>query len=137
MVVPVDICNYELYKITMASEGRQRILLIENDASILMLLRDFLSLSGYIVKTAEDGLSGLRLLEEEPFDIVITDCDMPGLNGIELTSLGRAMKPSLFIIGISAKEKGDEFLKAGADLFIPKPFKLSELLEAIKKGCSG
>lgn len=121
----------------MHSEGREYILLIENDDSILMLLRDFLSLSGYSVKTAQDGLSGLRLLEEEPFDIVITDCDMPGLSGIELTAIGRAMRPSLFIIGMSAEQKREEFLKAGADLFMTKPFKLSELLDSIKRKGSG
>ncbi len=121
----------------MTSVNRQRILIVENDDSILMLLRDFLSFSGYTVRTAQDGRSGLRLLEEEPFDIMITDCDMPGLNGIDLTRLGRSIKPFLFIIGMSANDKGDEFLKAGADIFISKPLRLSELLETIKKRHSG
>lgn len=71
----------------MSSKGREHILIIENDEGILILLKDFLTLLGYIVKTAQDGLSGLRLLEEESFNIVITDCDMSGLNGIELTAL--------------------------------------------------
>lgn len=117
----------------MPSGGIEHILLVEDDDSILMLLRDFLSLSGYLVKAAQDGLSGLRLLEEESFDIVITDCDIPCLSGIELTAIGRAMKPTLFIIGMSAEQKRDEFLKAGADLFIAKPFRLSALLDAIKR----
>lgn len=43
------------------------------------------------------------------------------------------MKPSLFIIGMSAKEKKEEFIKVGANFFIPKPFKLSDILDAIKR----
>ncbi|MCX7792785.1 MAG: response regulator [Thermodesulfovibrionales bacterium] len=121
----------------MSSEVRERILLVENDDGILMLLKDFLSLSGYSVRTAQDGLSGLRFLEKEPFDILITDCDMPGLNGIELTAHCRKINPSVFIIGISARHNKEYFLKAGADLFIPKPFSLSEILDAIKRASSG
>lgn len=121
----------------MASEKRYRILVIENDVALLELLRDFLILSGFYVRTALDGLSGLELFKQETFDIIITDCEMPGMSGIELTALLRTMNPSLYIIGISADRKREAFLKAGADLFISKPFKLSQILEEIVKRCSG
>lgn len=123
----------------MLAESRHRILVIDNDVALLELLRDFLSLSGFYVRTALDGLSGLELFKQETFDIIITDCDMPGINGIELTALLRSINPSpsLYIIGISADRKREDFLKAGADLFISKPFKLSQILEEIVKRSSG
>ncbi len=121
----------------MPLEGRHRILIIDDDEAIIKLLSDFLTLAGFYVRTARDGLSGLELIKKETFDIIITDCDMPGMSGIELTALLRSMNPSLSIIGISADRKGEDFLKAGADLFISKPFKLSSLLEKIVERCSG
>lgn len=121
----------------MPAERRHRILVIDNDVALLELLRDFLSFSGFYVRTAPDGLSGLELFKQETFDIIITDCDMPGINGIELTALLRSINPSLYIIGISADIKREDFLKAGADLFISKPFRLSQILEEIVKRCSG
>lgn len=121
----------------MPVESRHRILVIDNDVAILELLRNFLILSGFYVRAARDGLSGLELLKHETFDIIITDCDMPGMSGIELTALLRSINPSLYIIGMSADSKKEDFLKAGADLFVSKPFKLSSLLEEIVKRCSG
>lgn len=120
----------------MPGKSRYRILVIDDDEAVLKLLREFLSFFGFYVRTARDGLSGLELFNQESFDIIITDCDMPGIGGIELTALLRSQNPSLHIIGISAEEKKEDFLKAGADLFISKPFELSNLLEEIVKKCS-
>lgn len=101
--------------------------------AILELLKDFLSLSGFYVFTVRDSLNAMEILKKEAFDIIITDWDMPGINGLDLTGIIRAMYPEVFIIGMSADRKERDFLMAGADIFLSKPFQLSDVLEAINK----
>ncbi len=110
-----------------------RILIVDNDDNILMLLTDFLILKGFYVRTADNGQKAIEILKTEPFDIIITDYDMPGINGLELTNIIRSMNLNSLIIGISADSKEQDFLKAGADLFISKPFSISDLNNSIDR----
>jgi DNA-binding response OmpR family regulator len=110
-----------------------RILIVDNDDNILMLLMDFLILKGFYVRTADNGQKAIEILKTEPFDIIITDYDMPGINGVELTNIIRSMNLNSLIIGISADSKEQDFLKAGADLFISKPFSISDLNNSIDR----
>jgi len=107
------------------------ILIVDNDPVISRLLKDFLVLNGFNVQTVENGSEALDLIKRGQFNIIITDYDMPGINGVELTHIVRSMRSDLLIIGMSADSKESDFLKAGANLFILKPFSLFKILEFI------
>ncbi len=109
-----------------------RVLVVDDDLVIVKLLREALDLSGFHVSTATNGLSAMEILKKEDFDILITDCEMPGMDGVRFTSMVRSISPGLIIIGMSCDDKKEDFLKAGADLFILKPFSLGDILNVLK-----
>jgi DNA-binding response OmpR family regulator len=63
---------------------KSRVLLVDDDPAILRILGKSLEVDGYCVEQAVDGLDALRMIEERPPDFLITDWDMPRLNGLEL-----------------------------------------------------
>jgi two-component system, NtrC family, response regulator AtoC len=101
-----------------------RILLVEDDETFRSFLRTVLEDDGHEVKTAEDGLKGLRLLRQENFDLAITDLRMPGKSGLELFRETRNdPNPPRFIF-LTAFGKVDEAvaaMKEGAIDFLTKP----------------
>ncbi len=112
------------------------ILVVDDESSIRELLQEYLSLEGYRVDTAKDGNDAYEYLRKFYYDIVLTDLEMPGMNGIEL--LKKANTHGLnhkFIIltGFGTVETAIMALKLGAVDYILKPFKLEELGLIIKK----
>src|SRR6185369_6714858 len=96
---------------------KSRILLIEDDASIVAGLKKELEVEGYDVAVAERGDKGLAKAKEQPFDVVITDLKMPGLSGLQLVEQLHATKPKLPIILMTAfgtTETAIEATKLGA-----------------------
>ncbi len=104
------------------------ILIVDDDEGVRVFLRDFFRLYGFEIHSVNDGMSALNLLEKKHFDVIITDYSMPGMNGIELTKRVKSLYPHSLIIGISATSAEKNFLNAGADAFLLKPFQLEELL---------
>jgi len=107
---------------------KKKILIIDDEKGIRELLREFLRLNGFETYSINNGISALNLLKKEHFDIIITDCSMPEMNGIELTKIVKSQYSHVLIIGISANCNGKDFLAAGTDAFLPKPLQLHELL---------
>ena len=108
----------------------ERVLLIEDDPSIVEGLELNLSLEGYEVLAAKDGETGLRLAEEKHPDLVILDLMLPGVNGLEVLRRLRQQDADVPVLILSAL--GDEAdrvlgLQLGADDYISKPFSLGEL----------
>jgi two-component system, OmpR family, alkaline phosphatase synthesis response regulator PhoP len=108
----------------------ERVLLIEDDASIIAGLEMNLSLEGYEVVAAKDGETGLQCFEHKHPDIVLLDIMLPGVNGLEVLRRLRQKDPEIPVLILSAL--GDEAdrvlgLQLGADDYITKPFSLSEL----------
>ena len=108
----------------------ERVLLIEDDPSIVAGLEINLSLEGYAVVAANDGETGLRVFEEERPDVVLLDLMLPGVNGLEVLRRLRRTDPEIPVLILSAL--GDEAdrvlgLQLGADDYITKPFSLGEL----------
>ncbi len=101
--------------------GRQ-VLIVDDKDYIRNLLLDFFSFNGYETVTARDGGEALEMLKEKPFSLLITGLDMPEMNGIELIRNVRNLAIPVTIIGMSLGDKESEFLKAGADYFLSKPF---------------
>jgi DNA-binding response OmpR family regulator len=112
------------------AEGR-KVLVIDDDQMIRKLLFDLLTFYEFAVYVAYDGISAADLIENIPFDIVITDYDMPGRSGVELARIIRSAHPHSLIIGISGDWRGKDFLEAGADAFFQKPFWINDLLSVI------
>ena len=112
-----------------------RILVVEDDPSILRGIADNLAFENYEVITAADGETGLRLLREEHPDLVILDLMLPRLSGHELCRRARKERITTPIIMITARgEESDRIagLDLGADDYVTKPFSLRELLARVR-----
>jgi len=112
-----------------------RILIVEDDPSILLGLERNLKFEGYEVMSAKDGERGLQLAVDKSPDLIILDIMLPKLNGYELCRHLRKIKISVPIIMLTAR--GQEIdkvmgLELGADDYVTKPFSIVELLARIK-----
>ena len=113
----------------------ERILIIEDEESILIALEDNLRLEGYEVSSAKDGTQGLaRALERAP-DLVILDIMLPGMNGFEVCRKLRQAGVATPVLMLTAKsQEADKVLglELGADDYMTKPFSPRELLARVR-----
>jgi DNA-binding response OmpR family regulator len=112
----------------------ERILIVEDDASILRGVELNLSMEGYQVRTAQDGEEGLRIARAERPDLLLVDVMLPRLGGLELIRELRKEDADVPILVLSAKgQEADKVagLALGADDYLVKPFGLKELLARI------
>ncbi|MBF5043611.1 response regulator transcription factor [Aggregicoccus sp. 17bor-14] len=120
---------------TSSSESARRILVVEDDLSILTGLSMNLKFEGYEVLQAQDGRTGLaRALDEAP-DLVVLDVMLPQLNGYEVLRELRERGRDTAVVMLTAKGmERDKILglNLGADDYVVKPFGLQELLARIK-----
>ncbi|MDE3067905.1 MAG: sigma-54-dependent Fis family transcriptional regulator [Verrucomicrobiota bacterium] len=110
---------------------KPRLLLIEDDTSTACALQKVLQDEGYQVNRAERGDAGLEEARRLPYQLVITDLRLPGLNGLELVARLRATQPKLPVIMMTAHgttETAIEATKLGAYEYLVKPFEADELL---------
>src|SRR5579872_6006502 len=116
--------------------NRSKILLIEDDAGIVVTLRRLLNEEGHQVEIETRGDAGLERARSHPFDLVITDMKLPGINGLDLVRQLHGARPRLPIILITAHgttETAIEATKSGAYDYLLKPFEMTELLELVRK----
>jgi len=112
-----------------------RILLVEDDPSIVLGLRMNLEREGYSVELAEDGQAGLARAKSGEFELVILDIMLPKLNGYEVLDALRKQRnftPVLLLSARSAEMDKVMGLDLGADDYIPKPFSVAELLARVR-----
>jgi two-component system, cell cycle response regulator DivK len=114
-----------------------RVLVVDDHATNLRLITGVLESQGYSHQTADSGEAALQMLEQEQFDLVLLDIQMPGLSGTEVAKCIRAnpKTSSLKLIAVTALAMpGDreEILRAGFDGYVAKPFKIPELLEVVR-----
>lgn len=112
-----------------------KVLLVEDEKKIADTLAKGLKELDYHVETAYDGKIGLRLFESMKFDLVITDLNLPGINGYDLCKVIRSRDQHVPIIMLTAMgATGDklEGFDAGADDYIVKPFEFRELVVRIR-----
>lgn len=115
------------------------VLLVEDSITSRILLKNILESSGYRVTVAVDGLAGWTTLRQTPFDLVISDVDMPRMNGFELTAKIREDKtlsttPVVLVTGMESREDREKGVEVGADAYIIKSsFDQSNLLSVLKK----
>lgn len=113
-----------------------RVLIVDDDMMAVELLREILTSAGHSVQTASDGVQALKSLHESPSEIVVSDWEMPGLNGIGLCQAIRqgAFANYIYIVLLTSHNTMAERiagLSAGADDFMSKPFNPQELLARV------
>ena len=116
-----------------------KILIIEDELIFRRMVKKYLLEAGYEIVEAEDGLSAWELFQKEPFQLVITDWMMPGLDGPALVQKIRTsgQKSYTYIIMLTAMDNKDNIvlgLESGADEYLTKPFNSRELIARVASG---
>jgi two-component system response regulator VicR len=112
-----------------------KILLVEDDANLGQLLKEYLEIKGYQTNLARDGEQALSYFRQQPYDLCIFDVMLPKKDGFSLAKEVRNMDkkiPIIFLTAKSLKEDTLEGLRIGADDYITKPFSMEELLLRMK-----
>jgi len=112
------------------------ILVVDDEISMREFLGILLEREGYVTHLAADAETALKLLENEEFALVISDVNMPGLNGIRLLERIKQLSPEtavLLITAFSTAEQAVEAMKLGAYDYIAKPFKVEEIKVLVRK----
>lgn len=112
----------------------QKILIVDDEEAIRVVLRDILEYENYLIEEADCASKALAVLEKEKFDIVISDIKMPGMGGIELLSKiqGLCDTPVIMITGHGDIDTAVEAIKKGAYDYITKPLDINRLLVAVR-----
>jgi two-component system, OmpR family, alkaline phosphatase synthesis response regulator PhoP len=113
----------------------KKILLVEDEADLVLMLEDRLRAEGYQVETAGDGESALGLLREHVYDLVLLDVGLPGMSGLDVCQEVRRMGSAVPVLMLTARSQlVDKVvgLKLGADDYVTKPFEMLELLARIE-----
>ena len=129
---------------TLSQAGRPKarvlsVLVVEDSITSRTLLKNILEASGYRVKTAVDGSDALSILKTDEFDIVVSDVEMPRMDGFALTASIRGDKklaelPVILVTGMESREDREHGIDVGANAYIVKSsFDQSRLVEAIQK----
>ena len=112
----------------------KRILIVEDDADIAAIERDYLELGGYAVTIAPDGTTGLDAALRQPFDLILLDVMLPGIDGFAICKQVRAEKDIPILMVTARGEDVDKIrgLGFGADDYMEKPFSPSVLVARVK-----
>ena len=116
----------------------KRILTVDDSASVRQMVSFTLGKCGYEVAEAVDGADGLNKSGKQKFDLIITDLNMPVMDGIQMIASARklsgyAFTPILMLTTESQPEKKDAGRKAGATGWIVKPFNSDQLVAVVRK----
>lgn len=114
---------------------KARILIVEDDPSILNGLLDVMVFNGYAAEGVTDGGLGLAAALEKSHDLLLLDVMLPTLDGFSICRAVRKQKPNQAIVMITAKGSEDDVVagfKAGADDYVSKPFSLRELMVRVE-----
>ena len=116
------------------SADRTRILLVDDDQTLLELLSEHLAASGYQALSASDGAGGLRLAKEAGPALVVLDVMMPGIDGWQVCEQMRAHSPVPIIMLTAKGEEIDKLrgFRLGVDDYVTKPFSFAELTARIR-----
>lgn len=113
----------------------KKIILIEDETSVVSFIKKGLQENGYEISVAFDGLTGAKLVKENDFDLVILDIMLPEMNGLEVCKEIRKTNthvPILFLTALGTSENIVLGLESGGDDYLVKPFKFIELVARIK-----
>lgn len=121
------------------TKENKKILLAEDSITSRMLLKGILETAGYTVVTAMDGIEAITHLRTEDFDLIISDIEMPRMNGFDLTTTIRqdkklAHKPVVLITALSSRQDRERGIEVGANAYLVKSsFEQSNLLDIVQR----
>ena len=112
---------------------KKKILIVEDDLNIQALEKDYLESNSFVVETAADGTTGLKMALSEDYDLILLDIMLPGENGLEICRKVRSIKDIPILLVSAKKDDLDKIrgLGFGADDYIVKPFSPSELVARV------
>lgn len=116
--------------------GRPRVLVVDDEATIRDLLSKTLALAEYDVDLAPDGRTALERLRMIPYDLLITDLKMPGVDGLAVIREARRLKadiPVIIITGFSTEASAIEAVNLGVSGYLTKPFRVPRVLAVAAK----
>jgi two-component system response regulator HydG len=120
----------------MMMKDNAKILIVEDEKIALKNLEHIMKKEGYEVVGTESGPNALKLLEEQPFDVVLTDLKMEKVDGIQILKKCRDLYPDaevIMITGYATLESTVQTKKHGAFYYVTKPFKLDEVRKVVKE----
>jgi excisionase family DNA binding protein len=120
----------------LSGGGRPRVLVVDDEASIRDLLSKTLALAEYDVDLAPDGRAAIERLRILPYDLLITDLKMPGVDGLAVIREARRLKadiPVIIITGFSTEASAIEAVNLGVSGYLTKPFRVPRVLAAAAK----
>ena len=115
---------------------KHNIIVIDDEATIREGVRRILAAEGYQAETSADGRTALEKIQEQDFDVVITDLKMPGMDGIEVLKTIKILQPEvpvIIITGYSTVSSAVDAMKNGAFDYIAKPFGPELILDKVQK----
>jgi len=113
-----------------------KILLVDDEYEIALVIRHLLAESGYEICVAQNGLAALLLFESQFFDLIITDLRMPRMDGMSFLCEVRKLEPSTPVIILTAYDSPETAAQAvenGALIYLTKPFKSDKLLDIVNR----
>jgi DNA-binding response OmpR family regulator len=122
------------------TNSRRRILVVDDEACIRLLLSEVLAVSGYHVDVAEDGAAAWEALQAKSYDLLITDHKMPKITGVQLVRNMRSARMALPVVMVTGElpehdPESPPLLQLAATVL--KPFSLEALISTVKKALRG
>jgi CheY-like chemotaxis protein len=129
---------------TRRQEGAARkrkeinVLIVDDEKNLTLAMRRLLSAEGYRTEVAASGELALEAIKELPFDVILLDVNMPGMNGLEAFKKLRKVSPKSKVImitgyGKTLKALVEEARELGVQSVIDKPFKINQITDAIQE----
>jgi DNA-binding response OmpR family regulator len=112
---------------------KKRLLIIEDDEQVLSMMLDYFNYLDFHIISASNGMEGLKMLESEQYDLVITDIVMPYVSGIGIITVIKEKTPKLPVIAITGygKKVGELAVENQADVVLLKPFHMKKLKDHV------
>jgi K+-sensing histidine kinase KdpD len=119
------------------AEGRPRIVVVDDEPTVVDVFREFLAGEGYELAVATSGEEALRIIPEVRPDVVLTDINLPGLSGLEVMRFAKSHDPEVAVIvvtGYASASTAIDALRQGAYDYVTKPFDLDDVHQIVERG---
>ena len=120
-----------------AAHPRARVLVVDDEVQVVQIFQDLLTQQGYVVESCDNGDDAILKVTKGKFDLVLTDINLPGVDGLEVIRAAKAADKDtcvILITGYASTTTAIDALRQGAYDYITKPFDLWETLKAIERG---